>query len=97
MKYYNTGVMLLCLTGLSACSSTRPSPPPEIIWSGCPAVSSCSIPANQAQTQGDLLTVIHQLEQALLTCGLQVETIKQCQQQHYLKAGSVRQGVTDGL
>ncbi|MFK8257781.1 Rz1-like lysis system protein LysC [Erwinia sp. AnSW2-5] len=94
MKHFNTGAMLLCLTGLSGCSSIPPSPPPTIIWRGCPIVSSCSIPASQPETQGDLLYTIRQLEQALLTCGLQVETLKQCQEQHDVKAQPATRGVT---
>ncbi|MDI3442286.1 MULTISPECIES: Rz1-like lysis system protein LysC [Erwinia] len=89
MKHFATGALLLCLTGLSACSSAPPSPAPVIIWRGCPRVSSCPIPGSQSVTQGDLLADIRQLEQALLLCGLQIETIKQCQEQHDVKANPV--------
>ncbi|QZQ49700.1 Rz1-like lysis system protein LysC [Erwinia persicina] len=94
MRHYKTGAMLLCLTGLSGCSSTPLSPPPVIIWRGCPVISSCPVPAVQPETQGDLLTAIRQLEQALLTCGLQVETLKQCQEQHDVKTQTTARGLT---
>ncbi|WP_413743032.1 Rz1-like lysis system protein LysC [Sodalis sp. RH15] len=67
---------------LSACTNDRPLPAPQIIYVGCPKVSSCPIPASRPKTNGDLSADIRQLESALLACGLQVEAVKQCQEQH---------------
>lgn len=46
-------------------------------------------PRQPERDSGDLLADIRQLEQALLLCGLQIETIKQCQEQHDVKANPV--------
>ncbi|WP_244182897.1 Rz1-like lysis system protein LysC [Pantoea wallisii] len=79
---YVTGLLLLCLTLLSGCTPVPLSPAPQIIWSGCPRVTSCPIPANRLQTAGDLAADNRQLEAALVACGLQIDMIKQCQEQH---------------
>ncbi|MEN4684530.1 Rz1-like lysis system protein LysC [Pantoea agglomerans] len=67
---------------LSGCTPVRPSPAPEIIWIGCPRVTSCPVPGNSLKTAGDLAADNRQLEAALAACGLQVEIIKDCQEQH---------------
>ncbi|WP_261644405.1 Rz1-like lysis system protein LysC [Erwinia mallotivora] len=77
-----TGLPLLCLLTLSGCTRDRPSATPAIIWTGCPRVTSCPLPGNSLQTQGDLAADNRQLEAALASCGLQVEIIKECQEQH---------------
>ncbi|WP_255431587.1 Rz1-like lysis system protein LysC [Buttiauxella sp. B2] len=64
---------------LSGCTSAPHSPPQPIIYSGCPKVALCPIPASQPRTNGDLSADIRQLEGALASCALQVETIKHCQ------------------
>ncbi|MCU5775852.1 Rz1-like lysis system protein LysC [Erwiniaceae bacterium BAC15a-03b] len=78
---------------LSGCTSVRPSPAPQIIYVGCPRVTSCPIPGNELKTEGDLRADNRQLEIALLMCGLQVETIKTCQEQHDAKTGTTPQSV----
>ncbi|WP_267436551.1 Rz1-like lysis system protein LysC [Erwinia psidii] len=76
------GLPLLCLLTLSGCTLVPHSVTPEIIWTGCPRVTSCPLPGNSLQTQGDLAADNRQLEAALASCGLQVEIIKECQEQH---------------
>ncbi|EMX1081956.1 hypothetical protein AAF852_000778 [Yersinia enterocolitica] len=78
-------LLLLCLLTLSGCTSAPHSPIPTIIYVGCPPVNSCPLPASNPMVNGDLSTDIRQLEAALVTCGLQIEAIKQCQEQHYVK------------
>ncbi|MBU3893484.1 MAG: Rz1-like lysis system protein LysC [Serratia rubidaea] len=80
-----TGIALGCLMMLSGCSSAPPSPGPEITYAGCPKVSSCPIPGNHLATNGDLSADIRQLEHALIQCALQIEAIKQCQEEHDVK------------
>ncbi|MGV8925254.1 MAG: Rz1-like lysis system protein LysC [Ewingella sp.] len=80
---------------LSGCNSVRPSLPPEIIYVGCPAVSSCPIPASQPKTNGDLSSDVRNLEAALVACGLQIETVKQCQEKHRAKTFAVTR-LSDG-
>lgn len=45
----------------------------------CPRVSLCPMPGSDPLTNGDLSADIRQLETALESCALQVETIKACQ------------------
>ncbi|WP_455425795.1 Rz1-like lysis system protein LysC [Dryocola sp. LX212] len=64
---------------LSGCTPAPPSPPPPVIYSGCPKVALCQLPASSPRTNGDLSEDIRQLEGAWARCALQVETIKHCQ------------------
>ncbi|WP_245610275.1 Rz1-like lysis system protein LysC [Yersinia kristensenii] len=70
---------------LSGCTSAPHSPAPTIIYVGCPPVNSCPLPASHPTVNGDLSADIRQLETALVACGLQVEAVKQCQEQHHVK------------
>lgn len=79
------GLLLLCLLTLSGCTSAPRSPAPTIIYVGCPTVSSCPLPGSSPAVNGDLSADIRQLEAALVACGLQVEAVKQCQEQHHVK------------
>lgn len=85
IKPYAIGLLLLCLLTLSGCTSAPHSPAPTIIYAGCPPVNSCPLPASNPVVNGDLSADIRQLEAALVTCGLQIEAIKQCQEQHHVK------------
>ncbi|WP_343463994.1 Rz1-like lysis system protein LysC [Pantoea sp.] len=82
IRCYVRGLLLLCLLTLSGCTAVPPSPTPEIIWIGCPRVTSCPIPSNSLRSQGDLAADNRQLEAALVACGLQIDIIKECQEQH---------------
>ncbi|ELI8120733.1 holin, partial [Yersinia enterocolitica] len=48
-------------------------------------MSSCPLPGSTPAANGDLSADIRQLETALVACGLQVEAVKQCQEQHHVK------------
>ncbi|HDL6885890.1 TPA: holin [Yersinia enterocolitica] len=48
-------------------------------------MSSCPLPGSSPVVNGDLSADIRQLETALVACGLQVEAVKQCQEQHHVK------------
>lgn len=91
-QHYAAGLLLLCLTMLSGCTVAPPSPAFEIIWTGCPRVTSCPFPANNLRTLGDLAADNLQLEAALASCGLQVEIIKECQEQHDAEPQTVTLG-----
>lgn len=80
------GSLLLCLMMLSGCTKDPRLPDPTIIYVGCPTVNSCPLPGSSAAVNGDLSADIRQLEAALVACGLQVEAVKQCQEQHHVKA-----------
>ncbi|MFQ6280044.1 Rz1-like lysis system protein LysC [Yersinia enterocolitica] len=74
---------------LSGCTSVPRSPTPTIIYVGCPTVTSCPLPGSNLVVNGDLSADIRQLETALVACGLQVEAVKQCQEQHHVKTQTV--------
>lgn len=71
---------------LASCTNVPTSPPPQIIYVGCPLVSPCQMPGSQPKNNGDLSADVRQLEAALLTCGLQVDAIKQCQETQRVKS-----------
>ncbi|EPB7321262.1 Rz1-like lysis system protein LysC [Yersinia enterocolitica] len=71
---------------LPACTRAPDSIIPPITCAGCPRVVSCRIPASQPKTNGDLSEDNRQLERALVSCALQIETMKQCQESHDVKA-----------
>ncbi|HDL8485699.1 TPA: holin [Yersinia enterocolitica] len=48
-------------------------------------MTSCLLPGSSPAVNGDLSADIRQLETALVACGLQVEAVKQCQEQHHVK------------
>ncbi|MDJ0025135.1 Rz1-like lysis system protein LysC [Pantoea eucrina] len=77
---------------MCGCTPDRPLPAPEIIWIGCPRVTSCPVPANNLRTAGDLAADNRQLEAALASCGLQVEMIKECQEQHDAETSTTAPG-----
>ncbi|WP_218832465.1 Rz1-like lysis system protein LysC [Hafnia paralvei] len=80
------GISLLCLMALQGCTPAPPLTPPTLIYVGCPKVASCPIPGSLPKTNGDLSEDNRQLERALVNCALQVETVKQCQEPHDVKA-----------
>ncbi|WP_371245389.1 Rz1-like lysis system protein LysC [Pantoea sp. KPR_PJ] len=90
---YASGLLPLCLMILSGCTAVPPSTTPAIIWAGCPRVNSCPLPGNSLQTQGDLAADNRQLEAALVSCGLQIEMIKACQEQQDAETSTAARGV----
>ncbi|WP_244156855.1 Rz1-like lysis system protein LysC [Kosakonia radicincitans] len=63
----------------AGCTSAPPAPLPVTVYNRCPQVSLCPMPGSDPQTNGDLSADIRQLERALESCALQVETVKHCQ------------------
>ncbi|WP_312632001.1 Rz1-like lysis system protein LysC [Pantoea piersonii] len=92
VKRYANGLLPLCLMILSGCTAVPPSTTPAIIWAGCPRVNSCPLPGNNLQTQGDLAADNRQLEAALVSCGLQIEIIKECQEQQDAETSTATRG-----
>ncbi|UNK53056.1 Rz1-like lysis system protein LysC [Rahnella aceris] len=78
---------------MPGCTRVPPSPAPQIIYVGCPAVTSCPIPASSPVNNGDLSSDVRNLEAALTACGLQVEAVKQCQEEHRVKTRSTAKSV----
>ncbi|WP_371341472.1 Rz1-like lysis system protein LysC [Klebsiella quasipneumoniae] len=66
----------------AGCSSAPPvpMPPPVIVYNACP------MPGSEPLTNGDLSADIRQLENALKSCAIQVDTVKQCQDEIDAKA-----------
>ncbi|RJT16046.1 holin [Rahnella inusitata] len=48
-------------------------------------MTSCPIPASSPATNGDLSADVRNLEAELVACGLQVEAVKQCQEEQRVK------------
>ena len=57
-----------------------------IVYNACPKVSPCPMPGSDPLTNGDLSADIRQLENALTSCAIQVDTVKQCQDEIDAKA-----------
>ncbi|UZX96570.1 Rz1-like lysis system protein LysC [Yersinia ruckeri] len=74
------------MTILPGCTRALDSTIQPIIYVGCPKVTSCPIPSSQPKTNGDLSEDNRQLERALVSCALQIETLKQCQESPDVKA-----------
>lgn len=55
------------------------------ISAGCPKVTHCPVPVSLPVVNGDLSADIRQLEAALVACGLQIDAVKQCQEQQDAK------------
>lgn len=85
MQSFAAGMALICLMLCAGCTDAPPVSLPVIVYSGCPKVSLCPMPGSDPQTNGDLSADIRQLERALENCALQVETIKQCQDELNVK------------
>ncbi|WP_254311396.1 Rz1-like lysis system protein LysC [Rahnella aceris] len=81
------------MTALAGCTHVPPLPAPQIIYVRCPAVTSCPIPASSPATNGDLSSDVRNLEAALTACGLQVEAVKQCQEEHRVKTRPTEKSV----
>lgn len=79
MKSCAIGMTLSSLLLCVACTPAPPAPPPAVVLNACPRVSLCPMPGSNPKTNGDLSADIRQLETALESCALQVETIKECQ------------------
>lgn len=80
MTRYAIGLLLLCLSLLSACTSTPPSPAPQLIEHGCPPVVPCQLPASHPTRNGDFSEQLDAAEAAWARCAAQVDTLYQCQQ-----------------
>lgn len=79
MNSFAAGTVLICLMLCTGCTSVTPVPQPVIVYNSCPKVSLCPMPGSDPKTNGDLSADIRQLERALESCALQVEVVKQCQ------------------
>ncbi|MFK8328500.1 Rz1-like lysis system protein LysC [Pseudomonas sp. BJa5] len=74
------GPASLCLLLLAGCASAPPSPAPQIIVTGCPAVVPCRLPPAAPIGNGELLRDAEVVEAAWADCAAQVDTVYQAQQ-----------------
>ena len=79
MTPFAAGTALIYLTLCAGCTGAPPAPAPVTVYNGCPKVSLCPMPGSDPHTNGDLSADIRNLERALESCALQVEAVKQCQ------------------
>ncbi|XBF54857.1 Rz1-like lysis system protein LysC [Escherichia coli] len=63
----------------AGCTCARAAPPLPVVSNACPKVSLCPMPGSDPVTNGDLSVDIRRLEHALTACAIQVEMIKDCQ------------------
>ena len=88
MTRFAAGIALIYLMLCAGCTSAPPAltPPTVIVYNACPKVSPCPMPGSDPLTNGDLSADIRQLENALKSCAIQVDTVKQCQDEIDVKA-----------
>ena len=87
MTRFAAGIALNYLMLCAGCTSVPPAlTPPVIVYNACPKVSPCPMPGSDPLTNGDLSADIRQLENALKSCAIQVDTVKQCQDEIDAKA-----------
>lgn len=77
---YATGLLSLYLTLLAGCAIAPPSPSPQFIVTGCPAVTPCVLPATSPLNNGDQLTDQDRAEAAWAECAAQVDMVYKHQQ-----------------
>lgn len=87
MTRFASGIALIYLMLCAGCTSAPPvpTPPPVIVYNACPKVSLPDA-GKRPVTNGDLSADIRQLESALQRCAIQVDTVKQCQDEIDAKA-----------
>ena len=85
MKRCAAGISLLCLMTLSGCIPA-PTSPPRRLFTLAVRRSAVALPGSNPKTNGDLSAYIFNLERALASCALQVETVKKCQEELDVKA-----------
>ncbi|WP_239985346.1 Rz1-like lysis system protein LysC [Cronobacter sakazakii] len=76
----------------AGCTTESPAPVLVTVSDACPKVSLCPMPGSDPKTNGDLSADIKNLENALESCALQVEMIKQCQDKHDAETRQPAQG-----
>lgn len=80
-KSYASGLMLICLSLLAACGTVQPSPAPQTIEIGCPAVTPCTLSPTQPQANGHLLNDADVIEADWAECAAKVDMVYQHQEQ----------------
>lgn len=76
------GMMALCLSLLSACTTVPQSPAPQVIKITCDRVQRCTMPATSLKTNGDLRRAFDQAENAWAICAAKVDLIVACQEKN---------------
>ncbi|WP_353655331.1 Rz1-like lysis system protein LysC [Citrobacter sp. Cpo091] len=71
---------------LSGCNSAPPSPALRVITLTCPAITRCTLPASQPETNGDLRAEVDVAGNAWAQCAARVDMIVDCQEQQHEKA-----------
>lgn len=78
-KSFGYGLISFSLMLLAACANVPPSPEPQLIETGCPAVVPCTLPAVRPLSNGALLDDQDTIEAAWADCAAQVDTVYQHQ------------------
>ncbi|WOD13181.1 Rz1-like lysis system protein LysC [Pseudomonas sp. NyZ704] len=85
MQNFASGLMLSCLLLLAGCVTAPPSPAPQPIKLGCPAVTPCTLSATQPQSNGKLLNDTDVIEADWASCAAQVDMVYQYQEQQHVQ------------
>ncbi|QXZ14038.1 Rz1-like lysis system protein LysC [Pseudomonas sp. AO-1] len=80
MPNFAFGLTSICLTLLAGCASVPPSPEPQLIATGCPAVVPCTLSATKPDKNGTLLNDQEVIENDWAQCAAQVDMVYQHQQ-----------------
>lgn len=70
-----TGLISLSLMLLAACTNVLPSPEPQVIVSGCPVVTRCTLNPAAPIDNGELSDDSDYLLSAWAECAAQVDTV----------------------
>lgn len=77
---YANGLTLSCLLLLGACANAPPSPERQIIVTGCPVVTPCTLSATKPDKNGELLDDQDATEADWASCAAKVDMVYQEQQ-----------------
>jgi len=80
MPNFACGLTSICLMLLAGCASAPPSPEPQLIATGCPAVVPCTLSATKPDKNGALLNDQEVIENDWAQCAAQVDMVYQHQQ-----------------
>lgn len=81
-KSFLIGLTMSCLILLSGCAKDQPLPALQIIKTGCPAVTACTLTATNPDNNGNLLSDIEAVEADWAMCAGKVDLIIEYNEQH---------------
>nr|WP_313552374.1 Rz1-like lysis system protein LysC [Pseudomonas sp.] len=74
-KRLKTGLLCSCLVLLASCGNVPLSPAPQLIVSGCPVVTRCTLSPTSPTRNGELLEDMETIEHDWAVCAAKVDLI----------------------